>query len=158
MKAALPTRGSGRASCLSRHRTTEGAGTAALRPRGGASAALSLRKARHVAVVKTWAKANKAEPQGKKLRKDTNKRTKGKLTRSRRKSKDCNRRRKEKKRGTKKTTFLVFCFPSIFASQNFFPPFPQLCFFFWIKCSNSENLRCFFPFLFLFIPLLFTMK
>merc|ERR1711933_194573 len=55
--------GSGRASCLSRHRTTEGAGTAALRPRGGASAALSLRKARHVAVVKTWAKANKAEPQ-----------------------------------------------------------------------------------------------
>merc|ERR1712078_206442 len=82
VKAALPTRGSGRASCLSRHRTTEGAGTAALRPRGGASAALSLRKARHVAVVKTWAKANKAEPQGKKLRKDTNKRTKGKLTRS----------------------------------------------------------------------------
>merc|ERR1711907_295122 len=64
VKAALPTRGSGRASCLSRHhRTTEGAGTAALRPRGGASAALSLRKARHVAVVKTWAKANKAEPQ-----------------------------------------------------------------------------------------------
>merc|ERR1711907_919714 len=63
VKAALPTRGSGRASCLSRHhRTTEGAGTAALRPRGGASAALSLRKARHVAVVKTWAKANKAEP------------------------------------------------------------------------------------------------
>merc|ERR1711869_59510 len=63
VKAALPTRGSGRASCLSRHRTTECAGTAALRPRGGASAALSLRKARHVAVVKTWAKANKAEPQ-----------------------------------------------------------------------------------------------
>merc|ERR1711904_84847 len=50
VKAALPTRGSGRASCLSRHRTTEGAGTAALRPRGGASAAISLRKARHVAV------------------------------------------------------------------------------------------------------------
>merc|ERR1711869_159194 len=62
-ESGLPTRGSGRASCLSRHRTTEGAGTAALRPRGGASAALSLRKARHVAVMKTWAKANKAEPQ-----------------------------------------------------------------------------------------------